>query len=120
MTKSDASSDDAGPLPNDPHGHFVSIGLPDDLTARLAGPRAIRSITPDAIADAGLHRLDNAEIGCLLMGPTLDALDIIAALLAAGFRGSVTVIAPPLPNPRMVEQELKSAATPLPVRLLMR
>lgn len=102
-----------------PPGPFIGIGLPQGLAALLAGQRPLLMLPPEAIPTAGLHETEDAVVGCMLLGNTVDALDIIADLGKAGFRGSVTVISPPLPNPRMVELELSRAARPMTVRLVV-
>lgn len=113
-------------MPNDPSGTdkgpqglFVGIGLPDQLARLFAGQRVVVALEPEQIALADLRQLADAEIGCLLLGGRADALDIIADLRASGFRGLVTVIAPPLPDPQMVERELKADAKAMTVRLVM-
>ena len=100
-------------------GAFVAIGLPEKLARYLAGQRGMSTLDPDQIATAWFDQMDIAEIGCLLLGSKGDALDIIAALHLAGYRGLVTVIAPPMPDPHMVERELKSAAKAMTVRLVV-
>jgi hypothetical protein len=101
-------------------GLFVAISLPNVLASHLAGHRTILSIDAKDIPDTGLERLENAEVGCLLFGSGVDALDIIAQLGKVGFRGLVTVMAPAMPNPRMVERELRSAGRAMTVRLVVR
>jgi len=47
-----------------------------------------------------------------------DAISVIEALSAAGYRGEVLVLAPPLLRPKMVETELRSLAKGMTTRLL--
>lgn len=122
MTFLNATPDGSAPRPTGtagPLGPFVCIGLPQALAARLAGPRPILSIDPKAIPSAGLNRLEDAVVGCLLLGSKVDALDIIEDLFNAGYCGAVTVVAPPMPDPRMVERELKSAARTMTITLVV-
>ncbi|WP_146036497.1 hypothetical protein [Pseudotabrizicola formosa] len=98
---------------------FISIGLPQVLARHCAGPRPLFSVAPQDIAQAGLHRMSDALIACMLLGSEVDALDILAELTAAGYRGTVVVIAPPLPDPGMVERELALAAPGMTVSLLV-
>ncbi|MFN4153238.1 MAG: hypothetical protein ACK4HF_01165 [Paracoccaceae bacterium] len=123
MTFLTASPDDNEPRPGNPAGRvgpFVGIGLPQALAIALAGPRPIIMIDAGAIPVAGLNRLEDAEVGCLLLGWEVDALDVIAMLLAVGYRGAVTVVAPPLPDPAMVERELSRASRAITVTLAVR
>ena len=100
-------------------GPFVSIGLPDALASILAGARPILALDPAKIDSAGLHRLDNAMVACLLFGSKMDATDVIEHLAQAGYRGAVTVVAPALPDPRMVERELAQAARSIMVTVVV-
>lgn len=104
----------AGPL-----GPFVGISLPPGLSSVLAGPRPVLSLDPDMIQQAGLHRLTDAVVGCLLLGSQMDAIDVLRQLQEAGYRGQVMVVAPPMPDPRMVERELTLLAPGLSVRLIV-
>ena len=101
-------------------GHFVGIGLPEALAADLAGTRQILAIRPEDIATASLHQMPDSIVACLLLGGKTDAMDIIGNLSSAGYTGAVMVVAPPLPNPRMVERELNRAAKPMMVTLVLR
>lgn len=100
-------------------GPLIGIGLPPGLAARLAGPRPVLSLDPEQIATAGLDRLTDAVVACLLLGSQMDATDVIAQLQAAGYRGQVTVVAPPMPDPRMVERELVHLASAIQVQLVV-
>lgn len=101
-------------------GPFIGIGLPQALAADLAGGRRVLSLAPEDIAAADLHRIPDVMVACLLLGSVMDALDVIAVLSATGYSGALTVVAPPLPNPRMVERELARAAKPMNVTLVIR
>ncbi|MFN7224138.1 MAG: hypothetical protein ACK4MS_08970 [Paracoccaceae bacterium] len=99
-------------------GPFVAIGLPQVLAAALAADRPILLLEPDMISTAGLSALENAIVGCRLLGAQVDAIDVIARLVAAEYRGPLIVVTPPLPNPRMVERELALVADGMKVRLI--
>lgn len=121
MALVNATPDGNAPRPNGPTpGPFVGIGLPQALAVALAGKRRVITLDPEAIATAGLDQIEDPMVGCLLLGSKVDALDIIADLVKAGYRGPVTVVAPPLPNPKMVERELSRAAKPMTVKLVVR
>lgn len=97
---------------------FVSIALPAQLARVQAGDRtlitlSVRDITKDRMAD-----LQNTRMGCELFAGQDDAFAIISALSEAQFTGHLTVIAPPLPDPAMVERELQEMAGRLSVTLI--
>lgn len=62
------------------------------------------------------HRGSGAVV-CPLIGPDFDALDVARRLATLGFRGRLTVLAPALPNPRMVRREIEAAGKGLVVSL---
>ncbi len=103
---------------DDSLGPFVSIGMPQALAAALAGDRPILMLDPALIATAGLKKLENSVVGCRLLGNQLDAVDVIDGLVAAGYRGPLIIITPPLPDLRMVERELSQRAEGMKVRLI--
>ena len=53
-----------------------------------------------------------------LMARGFDAADVVEQLAACGFQGAVWVLAPKLPNRRMVERELKSLATGIQIEVI--
>ena len=53
-----------------------------------------------------------------LMARGFDAADVVEQLATCGYRGAVWVLAPKLPNRRMVERELKSLASGIQVEVI--
>ena len=53
-----------------------------------------------------------------LMARGFDAADVLEQLAICGYQGSVWVLAPKLPNRRMVERELKSMASGIQVEVI--
>ena len=53
-----------------------------------------------------------------LMARGFDAADVVEQLASCGFQGAVWVLAPKLPNRRMVERELKSLATGIHIEVI--
>ena len=53
-----------------------------------------------------------------LMARGFDAADVVEQLASCGFQGAVWVLAPKLPNRRMVERELKSLATGIQIEVI--
>lgn len=112
--------------------------LPEPAPARGRGPRILAVDGGEVLA--ALHRcrrrpdvvlahgrdLDAALIARLapravvfaLFGAQTDALAILGRLARAGHRGRVLALSPPLPNPRMVERELKARHPGLRLRIL--
>ena len=100
-------------------GPFISIGLPHTLAVHLAGTRQILALDPKAIGTSGVQTMPDAVAGCLLLGGKKDALDVIDELCATGYRGGLIVVAPPMPDLRMVEKELGRAAASIPITLVV-
>lgn len=110
---------DPRPSQADGTGPFVAIGLADDIALRLAGTRALLRLDAGRIAADTVAALHDPVLACSLLDPDMDALEVIAALVAAGYRGVLRVVAPPLPNPKMVERELARAASGMTVTLVI-
>jgi len=92
----------------------LAIDLPD--LSPLSGVVAVRLTEVDADL---LARLAPSRVICPLMSPAGDALQIIAHLVCLGFGGPITVLAPQLPRPRMVERELRLLAAGAHVELII-
>ncbi len=97
---------------------FLAIDLPENLARAFAGTRQIRTMSVEDITAASLAAYPTAVLACPLLGPPADAISVIQALGAAGFAGQLTVISPRLPNPAMVERELRVAARGFRVNLV--
>lgn len=93
------------------------IGRSDHATlAEASVPGGPVFVVPFGGLDAGLlARLDPGWVFFPLMAPDFDAPLVIERLAELGYSGRACVVAPPLPNRRMVEIELRSIA---PILLL--
>lgn len=73
---------------------------------------------PEGAARVAFARLDSgvldsvrpARVICALFGKDSDAMMVAERLADLGWRGRLTVLAPGLPNRRMVQQELQAIA----------
>lgn len=98
-----------------------SHGLPDlrDVTTILALNCDVLLGTPETVPNVGLTHSLYAELDADLLARTApdlviiplftadhDANAMIERLVALGYGGKVAVLAPPLPNPPLVEREL--------------
>ena len=76
------------------------------------GPILLEDVTHQRFADLtaeALLALAPSTVIMPLFAGAHDALSMVEALEAMGFRGRILVIAPPLPRPALVERELRSA-----------
>ncbi len=87
---------------------LVAIGLSQGLGRIIAGDRYLESLDVSEITKERMARLQGTLMACELFTSKGDALGVIAALVAAGASGHLVVIAPPLPDPSMVERELRA------------
>lgn len=101
-------------------GDFIAIALSASTALELAGTRRISLMVPEDLTAVTLSRMTDVVVACPLLGSTVDALDVIEALAAASYHGAVWVVAPAMPNPRMVERELKRAAKRMSIKLILR
>jgi hypothetical protein len=97
---------------------LVSIGLPDHVALALAGSRQVIVLALSDITTERMVPLQNTMMACELIAAKGDALGVIAALNAAGAIGSLTVLSPRLPDPGMVERELRAAADSVKITLV--
>jgi hypothetical protein len=74
-----------GPMPMEAAVHLTLSGLTTDI---------LQSVQPTLII-------------CPLFTADFDATTAIERLVELGYRGRVTILAPQLPNPRLVERELQ-------------
>ena len=89
--------------------------LPSECSARLlAAPARLSKMTSDWITETGLTTVVFA-----LFSVQPDAWQIAGHLIRIGFAGRVIALAPPLPNPRMVERELRAEYPSLRLCVLM-
>lgn len=96
-------------------GLSVALGcaLPDGVEGvALPGPEAL-----DAVL---LATLEARQVICPLVADGFDALAVAARLVQLGFKGPLVVLAPVLPNPRMVEREIRNQSGGLEVRVVSR
>ena len=81
---------------------------------------------PDTIAVDGPARIDSVLLAtmapdrviCPLFAADYDALVVAQLLTKLGFGGTLIVVAPDLPNPRMVEREIRNQAGGLKVAIV--
>lgn len=88
----------------------LACPLPDGVEgATLPGPEAL-----DAVL---LATLGATRVFCPLVAPEFDALAVAARLAKIGYAGWLVVICPDLPNPRMVEREIRHQGPGMKVEL---
>lgn len=80
------------------------------LVGTAKGPVGAVRVGFARLDGALLARLAPARVICDLFAGDGDAMMVAEVLAALGWRGRLTVLAPGLPNRRMVQQELQSIA----------
>ena len=80
-------------------------------------------VTPVSILFSALEQklvssISPSKVVVPLMTRAFDAADVIERLDVCGYQGTVWVLAPKLPNRRMVERELKSMASGIMVEVI--
>ena len=83
---------------------------------------------PESIAIDGPEKLDAVllatmapdKVICPLFAQDYDALVVAQILSRLGFGGTLVVVAPDLPNPRMVEREIRNQAGGIKVAVVVR
>ena len=99
--------------------NLLLIGLEGDepQLGRYLPGRRTRSDLSEVTASR-LRKLMPDAVALPLMGLHFDATEALRRLSRQGFAGPVLVLCPPLPEPRIVEQELSEAGGEIPVSLL--
>lgn len=121
---------------NAPHGRRVAGGkrakaaaegdtpLPSVVIAvgnvRVAGTDVIAVAGPEGLDAVLLATLGAECVVCPLFDAEFDAMAVATRLAALGFKGRLQVIAPELPNPRMVEREIRSQAAGITLQIIQR
>ncbi|HMO07886.1 MAG TPA: hypothetical protein PKD10_09580, partial [Paracoccaceae bacterium] len=98
----------------------VFVESPAMPTGVLACPRhGVPILLPFAAITAGVfERILPMAVGLALFCPRHDATVVLDRLLRIGFRGRILVLAPPLPDARLVQRELDSLYPTLRLRVL--
>lgn len=99
-------------------GVFLSLGLPQTIAEAFAGGHPVITMAVADISREALAPLTIDFAACPLMAEGTDAMLVIQALKAAGYRGTLTVIAPRLPNVGMVEAELRGVCPDIRVKII--
>ena len=81
---------------------------------------------PESVAVDGPAKIDSVllatmapdKVICPLFADDYDALVVAQLLTKLGFGGTLVVVAPDLPNPRMVEREIRNQAGGLKVAIV--
>lgn len=86
----------------------------------LTCPRhGVPIVLPFAAITAGVFdRIDPLAVGLALFCPRVDATVVLERLLRIGYRGRILVLAPPLPDPRLVQRDLAALFPALRLRVL--
>lgn len=83
-------------------------------------PDSIAVDSPEKIDAVLLATMAPDKVICPLFAENYDALVVAQLLTRLGFGGTLVVVAPDLPNPRMVEREIRNQAGGLKVAVVVR
>jgi hypothetical protein len=87
---------------------------------RVPGADVVAVAGPEAIDAMLLSSLGADCVVCPLFDAEFDAMAVAARLEALGYVGRLQIIAPELPNPRMVEREIRSQARSIKLQIIQR
>jgi hypothetical protein len=88
-----------------------ALALDCDTLLGSSGPLPVLGVTHLRFAEltaATLAALNPNLVILPLFAANFDAMTAIEALEALGYTGRLTILAPPLPKPKLVEKELRS------------
>ncbi|MEZ5755325.1 MAG: hypothetical protein R3D90_11370 [Paracoccaceae bacterium] len=102
----------------------AAADAPDAITIVLgfdsAAPDCVAVDAPAQIDAALLTSTRAQKVICPLFADEFDALVVAGHLRGLGFDGTLVVLAPDLPNPRMVEREIRNQAGGLRVSVVIK
>ena len=87
---------------------ILALDLQPALAALVPDGARVHEARFEALDSALLARLRPDRVLLPLMTPEHDAIQMIEQLCRLGYGGMIVVVAPPLPQPRMVERELRN------------
>ena len=87
---------------------------------RVPGADVIAVAGPEGLDAVLLATLGAECVVCPLFDADFDAMAVATRLATLGFQGRLQVIAPELPNPRMVEREIRSQAGGITLQIIQR
>lgn len=96
--------------------HQTVIALNCDAVVGPSGPVPLSDVTHMTLAELTAEVLKCLQPDLIILplfSADYDATSAIETLLELGYTGRVTVLAPQLPNPRLVERELRGLGLPL-------
>ena len=82
-------------------------------------PDAVAVERPESIDAVLLATMQPDKVICPMIGKDYDALLVATHLRALNFTGTLVVVAPDLPNPRMVEREIRNQSGGLRVSVVI-
>ncbi len=101
------------PVPN--AAVVIAVG-----NVRVPGADVVAVAGPEAIDAMLLSSLGADCVVCPLFDAEFDAMAVAVRLEALGYGGKLQIIAPELPNPRMVEREIRSQARSIKLQIIQR
>lgn len=108
-----ADKAEQGPTPSG--AVVIAVG-----NVRVPGADVVAVAGPEAIDAMLLSSLGADCVVCPLFDAEFDAMAVAARLEALGYVGRLQIIAPELPNPRMVEREIRSQARSIKLQIIQR
>ncbi len=104
--------------PETPAEETPQVAIVLGFEALAPGAQAVER--PDEIDAALLARVRPEKVICPMIGEDYDALSVATLLRSLDFGGTLVVVAPELPNPRMVEREIRNQAGGLRVSVVIK
>lgn len=95
-------------------------GLALALGFETLPPESVAVENPAALDAALMKSLRPDRVICPLFTAEFDALTVATQLRKLEFQGTLVVVAPDLPNPRMVERELRNQSGGLNVKVVVK
>ncbi|PPB81522.1 hypothetical protein LV82_00731 [Albidovulum inexpectatum] len=104
----------------DTESRVIACDVPPSVLARLRRQNGTQVLQAHAAELSARTIADTRPdmVVAPLFGPVLDICELGAFLAEIGYRGTLAVLTPPLPNPEIVREELTTALPELTVQLV--
>ncbi len=103
----------------DPPERVLLVDLAESVVPAMVRGASPVVVTRFVSLDAALlASVLPAWVGCPLLGPGFDAIQVAQRLVSLGYAGRLVVISPALPDPKMVERELRTLSPGLRLDLM--
>lgn len=118
MPQNESLAEDFALPVSDARKVFLALDIPLEIAAMLSSDHRVHVTSHRFLSDLAIPLSEISAVACPLISDQSDASQVIEDLEAMGFRGVLMVVAPKLPDPGMIQAELRRQAHKIKVTLI--